>query len=172
MNNPQKPLSEPNLHPDPLTGEPGAHPVETGLGAAGAGTIGTIVGGAVGGPIGAVVGAAIGAVSGGLMGKETAEVIDASVEHEHWRIHHASRPYVEPGRTYEDYAPAYKTGYEAFSRHGNTGKTFDEIEPELQSEYRETHGKTGLAWDKVKPAAQDAYRKLHEERTGTRSKLD
>lgn len=172
MNNPQKPLSEPNLHPDPLTGEPGAHPVETGLGAAGAGTIGTIVGGVVGGPIGAVVGAAIGAVSGGLMGKETAEVIDASVEHEHWRIHHASRPYVEPGRTYEDYAPAYKTGYEAFSRHGNTGKTFDEIEPELQSEYRETHGKTGLAWDKVKPAAQDAYRKLHEERTGTRSKLD
>lgn len=172
MSEQQKPLNKPNSHPDPLTGEPGAHPVETGIGAASAGTIGTIVGGVVGGPVGAVVGAAIGSVTGGLLGKETAEVIDASVEHEHWRAHHTSRPYVEPGRPYEDYAPAYKTGYDAFSRHGNTGKTFDEIEPELQSEYVKTHGKTGLAWDKVKPAAQDAYRKLDEERAGRRSKLD
>ncbi|KAM3089743.1 hypothetical protein ACKFKG_32430 [Phormidesmis sp. 146-35] len=171
MNDPKKPLSDLTSHPDPITGEPGAHPVETGLGAAGAGTIGTIVGGAVGGPIGAVVGAAIGAIGGGLLGKETAEVIDASLEHEHWRAHHTSRPYIEAGRTFDDYAPAYQTGYEAFSRHGNTGKTFDEIEPELRSEYGETHGKTGLAWDKVKPAAQDAYRKLYEERVGKRHPL-
>jgi hypothetical protein len=171
MSDPQKPLSEPTAHPDPITGEPGSHPVETGLGAAGAGTIGTIVGGVIGGPIGAVVGAAIGAVSGGLLGKETAEVIDASVEHEYWRAHHPSRPYVEPGRTFDEYAPAYQTGYEAFSRHGNTGKTFDEIEPELQSEYGRTHEKAGLAWDQVKPAAQDAYRKLHEERAAKRRSL-
>jgi hypothetical protein len=149
---------------DPLTGEPGAHPVETGIGAVGAGTIGTIIGGVVGGPVGAVVGAAIGAVSGGLLGKNTAEVIDASREDEHWRENHASRPYIEPGKTYDDYAPAYKTGYEAFDRHADSGKTFEEIEPELQSEYIKTHGNMGLSWDKAKPAAQDAYLRLYEER--------
>lgn len=154
--------SDDNL--DPITGEPGAHPVGTGIGAASAGTIGTIIGGVVGGPIGAVVGAAIGAVSGGLLGKNTAEVIDVSREDEHWRENHASRPYIESDKTYDDYAPAYKTGYEAFDRHADTGKTFEEVEPELQSEYVKTHGNKGLSWDKAKPAAQDAYIKLYEER--------
>ncbi len=171
MSDSQNHLNEPVSHPDPLTGEPGAHPVETGLGAAGAGTIGTIVGGVVGGPIGAVVGATIGAVTGGLLGKETAEVIDASVEHEYWRAHHTSRPYFEPNRTYDDYAPAYQTGYDAFSRYGQTEREFDDIEPELQHEYMNNHGKTGLAWDKVKPAAQDAYRKLSAERVSKQRSL-
>ncbi len=164
MNDPNKTLHEPDEHLDPLTGEPGAHPVGTGIGAAGAGTIGTIIGGVVGGPVGAVVGAAIGAVSGGLLGKNTAEVIDVSREHEHWRDNHVSRPYIESNKTYDDYAPAYKTGYEAFGRHGDSGKTFEEIEPELETEYVKTHGTTGLPWDKAKPAAQDAYLKLYQER--------
>jgi uncharacterized protein (TIGR02271 family) len=164
MSDNKKTVNDADNNLDPITGEPGAHPVETGIGAAGAGTIGTIIGGVVGGPVGAVVGAAIGAVSGGLLGKNTAEVIDASREDEHWRENHASRPYIEPGKTYDDYAPAYRTGYEAFDRHADSGRTFEEIEPELQSEYVKTHGNTGLSWDKAKHAAQDAYLKLYEER--------
>ena len=164
MSDHKKTVHESNDNLDPLTGEPGAHPVGTGIGAAGAGTIGTIIGGVVGGPVGAVVGAAIGAVSGGLLGKNTAEVIDVSREDEHWRENHASRPYIESGKTYDDYAPAYKTGYEAFDRHADSGKTFEEVEPELQTEYVRNHGNKGLSWDKAKPAAEDAYLKLYEER--------
>ena len=44
------------------------------------------------------------------------------------------------------------------------GRTFEEVEPELQSEYVKTHGNKGLSWDKAKPAAQDAYLKLYQER--------
>ncbi|NJL23055.1 MAG: hypothetical protein HC895_23115, partial [Leptolyngbyaceae cyanobacterium SM1_3_5] len=35
-------------NPDPITGEPGAHPVGTGIGAAGAGAAGAAIGGVVG----------------------------------------------------------------------------------------------------------------------------
>lgn len=42
---------------DPITGEPGSHPVGTGVGAAGAGLAGAAAGMAVGGPVGGVIGA-------------------------------------------------------------------------------------------------------------------
>lgn len=57
--------------PDPITGEPGAHPVSVGVGALGAGAAGAAIG-AFAGPIGMLVGAAIGAVAGGLAGHEVA----------------------------------------------------------------------------------------------------
>lgn len=66
----------PNANPDPITGEKGAHPVGTGIGAAGAGAAATAVGAAVGGPVGAVVSAVVGSVAGGLAGKGVAEQID------------------------------------------------------------------------------------------------
>ena len=55
-------------NPDPITKEPGSHPVGTGLGASGGGLAGAAIGTAVGGPIGGIVGGAIGAISGGLAG--------------------------------------------------------------------------------------------------------
>ena len=57
--------------PDPITGEPGAHPVGVGVGALGAGAAGAAIG-AIGGPIGMLVGATIGAIAGGLAGHEVA----------------------------------------------------------------------------------------------------
>lgn len=60
-----------SAHPDPITGEPGAHPVGVGVGALGAGAAGAAIG-SIGGPIGMLIGAAIGAVAGGLAGKEVA----------------------------------------------------------------------------------------------------
>lgn len=64
-----------NPNRDPLSGEPGSHPVGTAAGAAGGGAAGAAVGMAAG-PIGAGVGAAVGAVAGGLAGKATAEHFD------------------------------------------------------------------------------------------------
>ena len=63
-------------HRDPITGEPGAHPVGVGVGALGAGAAGAVIG-AVLGPIGVVIGAAFGAVAGGLAGKEVATTSEA-----------------------------------------------------------------------------------------------
>jgi phage tail tape-measure protein len=61
---------------DPISGEPGSHPVGTGIGAAGGVTTGAIIGGIVGGPIGGVIGAAIGGAVGGRTGHEVAEGVN------------------------------------------------------------------------------------------------
>jgi len=154
-------INEPDENRDPISGQPGAHPVGTGIGAAGVGAVGAVVGGVIGGPVGAVVGSAVGAVAGGLIGKGAAESVDPTVEDTYWREQHNSRPYYEKGRTYEDYQPAYRTGYEGYSRYGAAGRTFDDAEPDLRKDYdthRTTQGKSkGFTWDKAKYAARDAW---------------
>jgi hypothetical protein len=50
-------------HRDPISGEPGAHPLGVGLGAAGAATAGAAVG-SLGGPVTAVLGASLEALPG------------------------------------------------------------------------------------------------------------
>ena len=57
---------------DPITDEPGAHPVGTGLGATGGALAGAVAGSVIG-PAGTLIGAVVGAISGGLAGKEIAE---------------------------------------------------------------------------------------------------
>ena len=61
-----------NPNRDPITCEPGSHPVGTGAGALAGGAAGAAIG-AAGGPIGSGIGAAAGAVIGGLGGHATAE---------------------------------------------------------------------------------------------------
>jgi len=141
---------------DPLSGETGAHPVGTGVGAAGAGTIGTVVGGAVGGPVGAVVGAVIGSVVGGLAGKNVAEQTNPTFEEHNWQDTYNSSSYAEPDKTYDDYQPAYRIGYEGYDRYGNSGRPYSEVETDLQRDYQSNHN-ASLPWEKAKHAVKDAW---------------
>ena len=95
---------------DPISGEPGAHPVGTGLGAAAAGAATGAAGGLVAGPVGAAVGAVIGAVAGGLGGKAIAESIDPTVEDAYWEENYTSRPYANKSVAYDHYRPALPAG--------------------------------------------------------------
>lgn len=167
MTLPKNPLYDPNdSNPDPITGEPGAHPVGTGIGAAGAGAVGAAIDDAVGGPVGAVVGSVIGAVAGGLAGKGAAEKVNSTIEEEYWRNNYSSRSYVDRQETYEDYHPAYRTGYEGYSRYGNSGRTYDEVEPDLRRDYETQHGGAGMAWAKAKHAARDAWERVENAMPG------
>ena len=98
-----------DLHRDPITGAPGAHPVGTGVGAAAGGAAGAAIG-SMAGPLGTALGAVIGAVVGGLSGKGVAEAIDPTAHDAHWRENYEREPYHQPGYTYDDYAPAYGVG--------------------------------------------------------------
>jgi phage tail tape-measure protein len=122
-----------DTNPDPITGEPGAHPIGVGAGAAAGGATGAAVG-MIGGPIGAAVGAAIGAVTGGLAGKGVAEAIDPTAEDAYWRENHSRQPYAKD-RSYDEYAPAYRTGYEGASRHFTPGTRFEDAESKLRQDY-------------------------------------
>jgi len=142
---------------DPITGAPGAHPVGTGVGAAGGGATGAAIGAAVGGPVGAAVGLAAGAVAGGLAGKGAAEAVNPTVEDAYWRDNYVSQPWVERTYTYDDYQPAFRSGYESYSRYRGTGKTYNEIEPELRQNWERTRGRSRLDWERAKSASRAAW---------------
>lgn len=161
-----KETNEPDANLDPISGEPGAHPVGTGIGAASAGAAGAAIGGAIGGPVGAVVGAAVGAIAGGLVGKGAAESVNPTEEEAYWQENYNTRPYADSGVAYDHYEPAYRTGYEGYNSYGLGGKSFDESEADLQSYYETNRGKSNLGWDKAKHAARDAWDKVERKLPG------
>ncbi len=142
---------------DPLTGAPGAHPVGTGVGAVGGGTTGAVIGAAVGGPVGAVVGAAIGGIAGGLAGKGAAELVNPTVEDAYWRENYANRPYAN-GHPYDQYAPAYKYGWESKTQYA--GKRFDDVENDLERGWDKAKANSHLAWNEAKSATRDAWNRI------------
>ncbi len=152
----ETPRKEGSANRDPITGAPGAHPVGTGMGAAAGGAAGAAAGTVVAGPIGTLVGAAVGAIAGGLAGKGVAEMVDPTVEDAYWRENHVKQPYYSSDRAYDAYAPAYRTGYEGRAKYD--GRKFDEVESDLQSDYKRHNGK--LDWVDVKDATRNAWNRV------------
>jgi hypothetical protein len=157
--------NDPAKNPDPITKEPGSHPIGTGIGAAAGGAAG--IGGAVAagaamgtaaGPVGTAVGAAIGAVAGGLAGKAAAEQINPSAEDNYWRRNYESRPYVSQGAPYEDYRPAYQYGWESRARRGS--RKFEDVENELARDWDRAKGTCKMKWDQAKQATKDAWNRI------------
>ena len=109
--NPEKKIDLPprgDRNADPITDAAGAHPIETGIGAAAAGAVSGLAVGAFAGPVAAAIGAAVGAVAGGYAGKGIGEMIDPTTEDNWLRDNFASRPYVDEGDHFEDFQPAYR----------------------------------------------------------------
>ena len=139
-----------------LTGDPD-HPVGTGVGAAGGAAIGAAVG-AAGGPPGMLVGATVGGVLGGLAGHSVADMIDPALEDAYWRENYRSQPYANRYLHYDEYESAYRTGYTGYGKHA--GKSWDDVEPELQSDWEQTKGKSSLPWSDARLATMAAWRRV------------
>jgi len=180
------PANRPQPNLDPLTGEPGAHPIGTGIGAATAGATGAALGSSVG-PFGTALGAVIGAVVGGLIGKGFAEGLDPTAEDAYWREHHSSQSFADKERKYEEYSEAYRSGYTGYRE----GINFDEREADLRMEYEGGPQKSEaevdhtsadaavipgsiqnnlrtdpLHWDEAREAARAAYDRVAHTRKG------
>lgn len=153
-----KEQDEKDANRDPITDAPGAHPVGTGLGAAAGGMAAGAAAGAVAGPVGAIAGAAVGAIVGGLAGKAAGEAVDPTVEDTFWSGQYQHEPYYERGLTYADYAPAYRTGYEARSKFA--GRDFDDVESDLQTSYERSKNNSKLGWEKARHATRAAWERV------------
>lgn len=161
-----QPHKSKNDNLDPISGEPGSHPVGTGIGTAAgaaAGIAGAVAAGAVAGtvagPAGTIAGAVIGGVIGAAIGNTTAEEINPTAEDAYWRENYKSRPYVIADRDYADYESAYRYGVDSYSK--NQGKPFDAVEPNLASEWDNARDKSSLEWNQAKDASRDAYDRLY-----------
>jgi len=150
---------------DPITDQPGSHPIETGIGAAAAGVASGMAVGSVAGPVGTAIGAAVGAIAGGLAGKGIGELIDPTTEDNWLRENFESRPYVKKGETFDKYHSAYRYGGESESRY--QGRSFDEVEHDLKRDWGKSKDHQGLSWGHAREAVKDAYDRtiqLREER--------
>jgi len=144
---------------DPLTDAPGAHPIETGIGA---GLGGAAAGLAVGAVIGATVG---GAVAGGLAGKGVGEWIDPTTEDTWFREYFGTRKERATHETHENYRDAYRYGLTG--AHTNEGRRFEEAEPDLRAGWDKARGTSTLTWDQARDAVRHAFGRtvqLREER--------
>ena len=157
MSNPAT-LRATDTNRDPITGEPGAHPIGTGVGAALGGAAAGAATGTMAGPVGTVVGAALGAIVGGLAGKSVAETIDPSLEDAYWRENFNSRPYIAAGSSYDDYGPAFGYGVSSYSRY--QGRSFDELEADLARDWAGARGRSSLDWALARNATRDAWSRV------------
>jgi hypothetical protein len=142
-----------DLNLDPITQEPGAHPIGTGIGAAGGAVTGAAAG-ALAGPIGAAVGAVVGAVVGGLAGKGAAEAVNPTAEDAHWREAHAQQPYHSDAYSYDDYAPAYRSGYQSMI---DGRSDWNEARSHLEERWEADRSNSRLNWKDAEPAAKAAW---------------
>lgn len=147
----------PDANRDPITGTPGAHPVGTGVGAAAGGTAGAAIG-SVAGPVGTLVGVAVGAVAGGLGGKAAGEAFNPTAEDAYWRENYRNEAYVKNAYSYDDYEPAYRTGYASRSQYAD--RSFDQGEPELRNNYEQTKGNSRLVWNDARDATRAAWHRV------------
>jgi hypothetical protein len=154
------------MNRDPLTDEPGSHPLGTGVGAASMGVIGAATG-ALGGPVGAAIGAVVGTVVGGMMGHELAEDVNPTLEDAFWRSNYTRENYVEPGMTFHDYGPAYRVGYMGHARHAaRHGGDYHKAEPELEKDWDRERGESRLQWEKARHAARAAWLRMQTANVG------
>lgn len=160
-----------DLNVDPITGEPGSHPVGTGLGATGGAAAGAAIG-AVAGPIGAMVGGVIGAIAGAAAGHAAGEAINPTEEEAYWRENYTNTSYYKsqtsqhPDLDYDrDYSTAYRVGYENRAHYNQTHR-FEDAEHDLSRKWDETKGESRLQWDQAKHASRDAWDRASSRSTG------
>jgi len=78
----------------------------------------------------------------------------------YWRDAYSREPYYKADYTYDDYAPAYRTGYETAGRYLGQNRRFDDVEPELRANYDRIKGKSRLTWESAKDAVRAAWHRV------------
>jgi hypothetical protein len=126
------------------------------------------------------VGAGVGTIAGGLAGHAAAEsvsptaapaddavaaMVDTTREDAYWREQFQAEPYYLAPYTYDDYAPAFLTGYLGYSR--LAGSRYDDIESDLERDYSANRAGSALGWLEAKPATRAAWQRVERAQVGT-----
>ncbi|PYQ59360.1 MAG: hypothetical protein DMF53_18950 [Acidobacteria bacterium] len=73
----------------------------------------------------------------------------------YWRENHGNRHYANPASNYEEYQPAYQYGTDAAHRY--QGRTWDDVQGDLERGWDRARGGSSLAWENVKDAVRAAW---------------
>lgn len=80
---------------------------------------------------------------------------DWASDESYWRSNHASRPYATTDRGFDYYRPGYQYGYGSANRY--RGRSWNDVEPELQRGWNSFEGRGQSTWENVKGAVRDAW---------------
>lgn len=100
--------------------------------------------------------AAPGSHSAGTVARAAAETVNTTAEDTYWREAYTREPYYRADYTYDDYEPAYRTGYEGRILHRER-HSFDVLEPLLRVDYERLKGESRLAWSEARAPARAAW---------------
>ncbi len=93
--------------------------------------------------------------TGAVLNKDEVRRVDAAVEEAYWKSHFTGEKYGERDAVYATYQPAFRAGY--IGRNRYPGKTFEEVEQNLQRDYDRLKGSATLPWVRARFAALDAW---------------
>ena len=127
---------------------------------------GAAIGAAAGGPVGAVIGAAAGALAGLGAARGIEALVNADDEDAYWAEHYALRPYAAADRGYDHYRPAYRYGWESRMRHHASGRSYEDLESELERDWEGQRGDSPMTWREARHATRDAWHRVERQVTG------
>src|SRR5262245_40136222 len=82
----------------------------------------------------------------------------AKEQDSYWRDNYRLESGVDPTREYEYYQPAYRFGWESYSRYGR--RSFDEVGDELQREWEVMRDPASPDWIEARGPAHAAWDRL------------
>jgi len=129
------------------------------VGESSGGFLGAVAGmsvGAMGGPVGLVLGGLAGALGGWWAGREISDAITADDDAD-LRRHYAESPNRLADRRYEDVSAAYVAGHLAGRNPDYAGRSFEEVEPDLQRGWSAEVVKRYGEWPVVRGFARSAF---------------
>lgn len=132
-----------NTELEPLTGEPDADPHPPGLGT-------------LSGRVGAWAHADTSATAGALHAKAAAAAGRAPAAQAYWRSSYESEPYYEPGRSFDDYAPAYELGWSSRAQAADR-RDFDAAEQDMRRAWESRRATSSLTWEQARAAMRAAW---------------
>lgn len=146
---------------DQALGKHDDHPdVGDHVGEAAGGISGVLAGaaiGSLGGPIGTVIGGIAGAMGGWWTGRAVSEAAEALTEDDeaYYRKHYETSR--AGTRSYDDVRPAYHLGHIASHNPNFQGRSFSEVEPELQRGWSGDVSSRYGQWSEVRGYASEGY---------------
>jgi hypothetical protein len=89
----------------------------------------------------------------GIVGVDRIQISEE--DDRYWREHHGNQHYANPASNYEEYQPAYQYGTDAAHRY--QGRTWDDVQGDLERGWDRARGDSSLAWANVKDAVRAAW---------------
>ncbi len=83
-----------------------------------------------------------------------------TTEDHYWSDNYASRPYYTKTTKYTSYSPAYRYGYDTYTRYpGRDYSTLDRSE--LENGWNKARGDSKLTWEQAELATRDEYVRMY-----------